>query len=72
MKTIQPFRDLHYNLSTILDFKFMRFRFGKIAKEYYQKFESYVYDNFDALYSIAALQMKNMYGVFISCKITGS
>ena len=38
---IEPFQDLHCNLSSILDFHFIKFRFGKITKEYYNKFESY-------------------------------
>ena len=42
---IEPFQDLHCNLSSILDFHFIKFRFGKITKEYYSKFESYCYEN---------------------------
>ena len=34
MQTIQPFREIHYNLKSILDFHFIDFRFGKIPKEY--------------------------------------
>jgi V/A-type H+-transporting ATPase subunit I len=68
MKTIQPFRDLHYNLSTILDFKFIRFRFGKIAKEYYQKFESYVYDNFDTVFYRCAADEEYVWGVYFTPK----
>ena len=47
---ISPFTDLNYNLSTILHFKYIRFRFGRIPKEYFQKFTDYVYDTIDTVY----------------------
>ena len=47
---ISPFTDLNYNLSTILHFKYIRFRFGRIPKEYFQKFTDYVYDTIDMVY----------------------
>lgn len=50
MKRIQPFRDLHYNLSSLLHFEFIRFRFGRIAKEYFGKFQDYIYDNYDTYF----------------------
>ena len=47
---ISPFTDLNYNLSTILHFKYIRFRFGRIPKEYFLKFTDYVYDTVDTVY----------------------
>ena len=47
---ISPFTDLNYNLSTILHFKYIRFRFVRIPKEYFQKFTDYVYDTIDTVY----------------------
>ncbi len=38
---IKPFRNLQHNLSEILKFNFIKFRFGRIAHEYYQKFARY-------------------------------
>ncbi len=34
---IEPFQDLHCNLSSILDFHFIKFRFGKITKRVLQQ-----------------------------------
>ena len=47
---ISPFTDLNYNLSAILHFKYIRFRFGRIPKEYFQKLNDYVYDTLDTVY----------------------
>lgn len=47
---IEPFRQLNYDLNKILDFKFIKFRFGKISHEYFNKFSKYVYDNLTTLF----------------------
>lgn len=46
---ISPFTDLNYNLSAILHFKYVRFRFGRVPKEYYTKLNQYVYDTIDSV-----------------------
>ena len=46
---IRHFTGLNYDVKRILDFQFIRFRFGRISKEYYEKFNSYVYDTIDTI-----------------------
>lgn len=46
---ISPFTDLNYNLSAILHFHYIRFRFGRVPKEYYSKLHEYVYDTIDSV-----------------------
>ncbi len=43
------YKDLNYNVKAILSFRFIKFRFGRIAKEYYEKFSAYVYDTIDSI-----------------------
>ena len=43
------FTGLDYDLSSILHFKYIKFRFGRIAREYYDKFFNYVYDTIDTV-----------------------
>ena len=50
LRVIRPFRNLNFDISSILKFRFIRFRFGRIGKEYYQKFERYIYDNLDTIF----------------------
>ena len=50
LQVIRPFRNLDFDISSILKFRFIRFRFGRIGKEYYQKFERYIYDNLDTIF----------------------
>lgn len=46
---VVPFTGLNYDVSSILQFKYIKFRFGRISHEYYNKFESYVYDSIDSV-----------------------
>lgn len=47
---IQPFLAFNYNIHRIMEFKFIKFRFGKIAADYYEKLEKYVYDDLDTVF----------------------
>lgn len=46
---VVPFTGLNYDLSSILHFKYIKFRFGRISHEYYEKFANYVYDSIDSV-----------------------
>ena len=50
LKIIRPFRNLDFDVSQILNFKYIHYRFGRIEKQYLQKFEKYIYDNLDTLF----------------------
>ncbi len=43
------FKGLNYDVKELLKFRFIKFRFGRIPKEYYDKFTEYVYDTIDTL-----------------------
>lgn len=64
MNTIEPFRHLDYNLNTILDFKFIKFRFGRISQEYYNKFSKFVYDNLTTLFFECDSDPEYVWGVY--------
>ncbi len=49
LERILPFTGLNYDLSSILQFKYIKFRFGRISHEYFDKFVSYVYDTIDTV-----------------------
>lgn len=48
--TIFPFRNLEYDLNTILNFNFIKFCFGKMPSDQYSKFMKYIYDDLDVLF----------------------
>lgn len=46
---VNPFRGLNYDLSKILPFRCILFRFGRIPKDYYKKLESFVFNTIDTI-----------------------
>lgn len=46
---VVPFMGLNYDLSSILHFKYIKFRFGRISHEYFRKFENFVYETIDTV-----------------------
>ncbi len=61
---IEPFRLLDYDLHKILEFKFIRFRFGRIAHEYYQKFSKYGYENLNTVFYECDRDDSYVWGVY--------
>ncbi|HJB06924.1 MAG TPA: ATPase [Candidatus Enterocloster faecavium] len=46
---VWPFAGLDYDINRLFRFQHIKFRFGRFAKEYYDKFQAYVYDTVDAI-----------------------
>ena len=46
---VAPFTELNYSLSSGMGFKFIKFRFGRVTREYYDKINNYVYDTIDTV-----------------------
>ena len=61
---IRPFRNINYNISSILKFQFIHFRFGRIEKEYYQKFEKYIYENLDTIFIKCDEDDRYIWGIY--------
>lgn len=64
LKKILPFKGLNYDVSTILKFEHIKFRFGRIAKENMENFEKYVYDNIDTIFIKCAEDEEYISGVY--------
>lgn len=50
LEKLKPFRQLDFDIDTLLKFRYVYCRFGRISKEYYEKFETYVYANMETLF----------------------
>ena len=64
LETLKPFEHLEYDLSTLLSFRFVYCQFGKIPKEYYSKFETYVYDNMETLFHRCYADDHYIWGIY--------
>lgn len=50
MEKIAPFRKLDYEFKKILEFQFIAFRFGRVARDDYQKLERYIHETDHVLF----------------------
>lgn len=64
LKIIRHFKNIDYDISSILKFEFIHLRFGRIEKQYFQKFEKYIYDNLDTLFIKCEDDGEYVYGVY--------
>lgn len=49
INNVIPFANLNYDLKDLLHFKYVKFRFGRMPHDYYQKFMTYVYNTIDTV-----------------------
>ncbi|MBO5279231.1 MAG: ATPase [Lachnospiraceae bacterium] len=61
---IAHFKDLHYDIESILHFRHVKFRFGKIAREYFEKFEQYVYADLHTVFHKCQSDKNYVWGVY--------
>lgn len=64
LKQIEPFRLLNYDLRRILHFRFIKFRFGRISREYFEKFSKYIYNNLNTVFYDCYSDKDYVWGVY--------
>lgn len=64
LRIIRPFRNVNYDVSSILKFEFIHYRFGRIEKQYFQKFEKYIYDNLDTMFIKCEEDDEYIWGIY--------
>lgn len=64
LHNIEPFLSLNYNVHQLLQFKFIHYRFGRIAKEYWEKLEKYVYEELDTVFLKCHSDEQYVWGVY--------
>lgn len=66
LETIAPFRQLNVDIPTVLKYQFIKFRFGKISLDYYQKLYDYAYDNLDTIFLEGGRDDEYVWGVYFA------
>ncbi|MCD8076955.1 MAG: ATPase, partial [Lachnospiraceae bacterium] len=64
LREISTYRMLPVNVSQLLHFHFVKYRFGRIPKEYYEKFEEFVYDNLNMIFYKGLSDEEYVWGVY--------
>ena len=66
MQTLEPFIELPADLAKILNYRYVDLRFGKMPRDYYNKFRSYVYDSINAIFYQSHIDSSYVYGVYFA------
>lgn len=61
---VEPFSNVNYDIDEILDFKNIRFRFGRIPKDNFVKFTDYVSEDIKSVFVKALEDEKYVYGIY--------
>lgn len=64
MERIEPFQGLEFDVHELLEFRYVKYRFGRISKEYFDKFERYVYDTLDTIFHKCRTDEDYVWGVY--------
>ena len=65
---IQPFRGFEFDLHTVLQYKYVKFRFGRVPIDYYHKLEKYIYDELNVIFLEGSRDTSYVYGVYFVAK----
>ena len=63
---LAPFKSLNYTLKRIYDMEFFKYRFGKIPRISFDKFESYLDPDINAIFIPTLSESEYVYGVFFA------
>ena len=64
LKNIEPFLGLKFEVHRLLEFRYVKYRFGRISREYFDKFERYVYDTLDTIFYKCSSDEEYVWGVY--------
>ncbi len=64
IQDIEPYRNVNHDIRDILHFQSIKFRFGKIPVEYYEKLERYVYDELSTIFYKCQSSAEYIWGVY--------
>lgn len=64
LEAIVPYQNLHYDVSRILHFKHIKYRFGKIPTVYYSKLKEYLMDDICSIFEKCAANEEYVWGIY--------
>lgn len=64
LQKIEPFKDFDCNINEILNFKFIKFRFGRISHEHYEQFENFLYNKLNTVFCKCRVDTDYIWGIY--------
>ena len=68
LKVIEPFSGLKCNIHDVMQYQFIKFRFGRVALNYYHKVEKYVSEDLNVIFLEGGRDTSYVYGVYFSSR----
>lgn len=62
---IEPFKNLDFKIEKLLDFKFIKVRFGKMPRESYKRFETYI-NELDTFFILSSIKTDYVWGIYFT------
>lgn len=63
-KQMEPFKSLEFDLKKLSGFKFVKYQFGRIAIDYYEKFVKYIYEALNIIFYECKSDKNYVWGVY--------
>ncbi len=70
LEELEPFKEMNFPISTILNYHFIKYRFGRIALNYYDTFSKYVYDNLNTIFYESSRDNEYVWGIYFAPQST--
>ena len=64
LRIIYPFRNVDFDVQSILKMRYIHYRFGRIEKDYFDKFKTYIYDNLDTIFIKCDEDDRYIWGIY--------
>ena len=68
LEKVIHFRGMEHNIDEILEYKFLKYRFGRIPKEHYDKFDDYSYDSLESVFIKCSEDEHYVWGIYFVSK----
>lgn len=64
LKVILPFRGFQFDLHEVLQYHYVKFRFGRVPIDYFRKLEKYIYEDLNVIFLEGGRDTNYVYGVY--------
>lgn len=68
LNSLEPFRNLDVDISSIFHFQFIKYRFGRFPKEHHTQFMKHVYDDTDTIFLSCKETEDYVWGIYFAPK----
>lgn len=69
INAISPFKDLNYNLKEVLGMNYIKYRFGRVPKDMWNSFQSFIAPDMEAVFIDCLIDANYIWGVYFAPEV---